>query len=173
MKGNAIKDVFKGVALSGVLSIVSFAQAADFTAPRSMPFAENAIVAGNIKRECAIDTQLTQALVRFAAEGGHRIDLQDTLDTASGQALKLEFHDAQSAGNAWIGHRKSVTVKGWLYRDGAPVAKFVARRNSGGGFAGGFKGSCAVLERTVTALGKDIAGWLGNPIDGAQLGDLR
>jgi len=155
------------------LGFAPLAQAADVKAQRSVPFAEDAIVAGNIKRECAIDTQLTEALARFASEAGHRVDLQDTLDIASGQALKLEIHDAQSAGNAWMGHHKSVTVEGWLYRDGEQVAKVVARRNSRGGFGAGFKGSCAVLERTVTAIGKDIATWLNNPVDGAQLGDLR
>lgn len=157
----------------GALWFAPSAQAADFKAQRAVPFAEDSIVAGNIRRECAIGTQLTEALVRFASGAGHRVELQDALDAASGQALKLEIHDAQSAGNAWMGHHKSVTVKGWLYRDGEPVAKVVARRNSRGGFGAGFKGSCAVLERTVTAIGKDIAAWLDNPVDGAQLGDLR
>nr|WP_298121850.1 hypothetical protein [uncultured Pseudoxanthomonas sp.] len=162
-----------GAALLGALCAASSVQAAEFKVQRSVPYGEDAIVAGSIKRECAIDTQLADALARFAVAGGHQIELQDALDTTTGQALKLEFHDAQSAGNAWMGHRKSVTVKGWLFRDGQQVAKFVARRNSGGGFAGGFKGSCAVLERTVTAIGKDITGWLANPVDGGQLGDLR
>jgi hypothetical protein len=30
-----------------------------------------------------------------------------------------------------------------------------------------------VLDRTVNAIGRDIAAWLVNPADGAQLGDLR
>ena len=167
-----MKGMGMGVVLLGVLLATS-AHAAEFKAPRDVPFAEDAIVAGNIKRECPIGTQLTDALVRFASAGGHRVELVDSPDTTSGQVLKMEFHDAQSAGNAWMGHRKSVTVKGWLYRDGQQVAKFIARRNSGGGFAGGFKGSCAVLERTVNAIGKDVAGWLNNPVDGGQLGDLR
>lgn len=162
-----------GVVLSGVLSAVSSAQAAEFTAQRSVPFAEDSIVAGNIKRECAIATQLPEALARFAAEAGNRVELRDTLDMSSGQVVTMEIHDAQSAGNAWTGHHKSVTVKGALYRDGQPVAKFVARRNSRGGFGAGFKGSCAVLERTVNAIGKDVAGWLVHPVDGGQLGDLR
>lgn len=149
------------------------AQAAEFKVQKSVPYADDSIIAGNIKRECAVDAQLAEALKRSAAASGNQVELVDALDTASGQALKMEIFDAQSAGNAFIGHRKSVTVKGWLFKDGQQVAKFVARRNSGGGFAGGFKGSCSVLERTVNALGKDISGWLGNPVDGAQLGDLR
>lgn len=168
-----MKGMGMGVVLLGGLLAASSVYAGEFKASRDVPFAEDAIVAGNIKRECPIGTQLTDALVRFASADGHRVELVETVDTTSGQVLKMEFHDAQSAGNAWMGHRKSVTVKGWLYRDGQQVAKFVARRNSGGGFAGGFKGSCAVLERTVNAIGKDVAGWLNNPVDGGQLGDLR
>lgn len=168
-----MKRIGKGVALVGMLAVVPFAQAADFIAQRAVPFAEDSIVAGNVKRECAIATQLPAALARFAAEAGNRVELQDAPDTSSAQVVKMEIHDAQSAGNAWTGHHKSVTVKGSLYRDGQQVAKFVARRNSRGGFGAGFKGSCAVLERTVNAIGKDVAEWLGNPVDGAQLGDLR
>ena len=157
----------------GMVCMAPFAYAADFAAQRAVPFGEDSIVAGNIKRECAIDIQLPAALARFAAEAGHRVELQDAPDTSSGQVVTMEIHDAQSAGNAWMGHHKSVTVKGALYRDGQRVAKFVARRNSRGGFGAGFKGSCAVLERTVNAIGKDVAGWLNNPVDGSQLGDLR
>ena len=51
--------------------------------------------------------------------------------------------------------------------------QFVARRNSSGGMGAGFKGSCDVLERSVNAIGKDVAAWLQNAVDGAQLGDLR
>lgn len=167
-----MKQACRGIWLAGAMLASATVQAGEFTVQRSVPFAEDAIVAGNVKRECAVDTQLPDAVKRFAA--GHRVDLVDVLDTAAAPAaLKMEIHDAQSAGNAWIGHRKSVTVKGGLFRDGRQVAKFIARRNSGGGFAGGFKGSCAVLERTVNALGKDIAEWIDNPVDGAQLGDLR
>jgi hypothetical protein len=173
MKGNAMKAVRKGGLLVGLLLALPFAHAADFTAQRTVPYAEDSIVAGNIKRECEISTQLPAAFARFAAESGHQVHLQDAPGTSSGKVVTMEIHDAQSAGNAWMGHHKSVTVKGSLYRDGQQVARFVARRNSRGGFGGGFKGSCAVLERTVNAIGKDVAAWLNNPVDGSQLGDLR
>ena len=149
------------------------AQAGEFTAQAQVPYTQDSIVAGKIKRECPIDAQLPAALKRFAAASGNQVELVGTLDTASGQALKMEIFDAESAGNAWMGHRKSVTVKGWLFRDGQQVASFVARRNSGGGAFAGFKGSCDVLERSVNAIGRDIAGWLQAPADGSQLGDLR
>jgi hypothetical protein len=47
-----------------------------------------------------------------------------------------------------------------------------ARRVSRGGAFGGFKGSCDVLERVVTAIGNDLAEWLANPTDEAKLGDF-
>ena len=122
---------------------------------------------------CLLLARNPKALKRFAAEGGNQVTLVPSLDTSSGQVLRMEIINAESAGNAWIGHRKSVTVKGWLYKDGQQSAKFVARRNSSGGMGAGFKGSCDVLERSVNAIGKDVAAWLQNPVDGAQLGDLR
>ena len=46
----------------------------------------------------------------------------------------------------------------------APVA-------SGGGVFGGYKGTCAIIGRGARAIGRDISTWLGNPTDGAELGD--
>ena len=43
---------------------------------------------------------------------------------------------------------------------GSRVDEVDFTRNSGGGFGGGYKGSCSVLGRCTKALGKDIAGWL-------------
>ena len=177
MRGNSRNIIQRGgrkAALACLLlAVAAGASAGEFKVQRAVPYAGDAIIAGNIKRECTIDQQLSDALRRASADAGNQVTLVESLDTASGQALKLEIVDAQSAGNAWMGHHKSVTVKGWLFRDGQEVAKFVARRNSGGGFGAGFKGSCSVLDRTVNAIGRAIAAWLVNPADGAQLGDLR
>ena len=91
--------------------------------------------------------------------------------TASG----LQYEDSVVGTGAQATRGQSVRVHytGWLYKDGQQSAKFVARRNSSGGMGAGFKGSCDVLERSVNAIGKDVAAWLQNPVDGAQLGDLR
>ena len=176
MRGNSpgsIKCGVGSVALACMLAAAGAASAGEFNVQRAAPYASDAIIAGNIKRECPIDSQLAEALRREGQKSGHTVTLVDTLDTASGQSLKLEIIDAESTGNAWMGHRKSVTVKGWLFKDGQEAATFVARRNSSGGVGAGFKGSCSVLERTVNAIGRDIAGWLANPAGSTQLGDLR
>jgi len=97
--------------------------------------------------------------------------LVKNIDVSKGKVLEVVISDAISGGNAFIGHRKYVAVEGTLYEDGKKVASFTGGRYSGGGALGGYKGSCSVLGRCTKALGKDIAGWLKNPEDGASLGD--
>ena len=79
----------------------------------------------------------------------------------------------QSTGNAFIGHRKSVTAKGKLFENGKQIGSFLANRVSGGGAFGGYKSSCAIIHACGRAVGKDIAGWLASPAEGARLGDLK
>ncbi|MEO8010122.1 MAG: hypothetical protein ABI650_00615, partial [Dokdonella sp.] len=92
---------------------------------------------------------------------------------AAAQVLEIQIEDSESRGNAFIGHRKSTTATGTLYRGGERVGSFTARRDSMGGMFAGYKGSCSVLGRTVKTLGKDIAAWLAAPSMDAQLGDLK
>lgn len=155
-------------------TLAGAAHAAPVSMLNPVPYADNAIVAGKIKRECTIDVQLADAIKRFAGEKGQQVAfVQGDLAAAPGDTLKLEITDAVSDGNAWMGHHKSVTVRGALMRDGAKVAGFVGRRDSRGGMWGAYKGSCSVLERTVDAVGEDVAAWLAAPTDGATLGDLE
>lgn len=168
MKGRTLSAA--GFALCAFSAVSS---AAEIRVQNPVPFSETAVIASNIKAECSIGAQLAESLKRESLVFGNEIVLgTDAPDTAQGQVLKLEIVDAQSGGNAFIGHHKAASVRGELFKDGAKVASFAARRTSMGGFGGGFKGSCAVLNRTVNAIGQDVAKWLSNPVDGAQLGNL-
>jgi hypothetical protein len=125
-------------------------------------------VAGNIKAECQLGYNLPQYLMTSAAD----VNLVPKASSkGKGQNLVLEITDAVSAGNAWIGHRKYVSVKGTLYKNGKKQAGFEASRVSMGGAFAAFKGSCKVLNRTVKAIAKDISIWLIDPVDGVYLGD--
>jgi hypothetical protein len=142
--------------------------------PQSVPFAEDAEIAGNIKHDCNINQQLGQFIVEYAKAKNVAAETVAATDkTMPGRVLVVEIRDAVSEGNPFLGHHKSTSVRGTLYQDGALVAKFKGRRNSMGGFGAGFKGSCSVLGRTVKALGEDIAAWLAAPGDDALLGDLK
>ncbi|WP_313343878.1 hypothetical protein [Stenotrophomonas sp.] len=136
-----------------------------------VPFSDSAYIADNIKTECRMGAQLATALGASAGKFGNTIAF-GTEPVEQGRVLKLELVEAQSAGNAFTGHFKSATVRGVLLDDGQKVAIVTARRTSRGGAFAGFKGSCDVLERVVTAIGGDLAEWLGNPVDNAKLGDL-
>ena len=79
---------------------------------------------------------------------------------AQGLSLSLAITNEVTAGNAFMGHSKSVSIEATLHRDGEVVDTYVGTRDSGGGFGAGFKSSCTVLKRCVNTLGKDGAGWL-------------
>lgn len=72
----------------------------------------------------------------------------------------IQIVSAISIGNAFTGHRKSVSVEAVLYKNGAVLGKKLLTRDSGGGAFAGFKSSCDVLDRTVNTLGSDVVKWL-------------
>jgi hypothetical protein len=138
----------------------------------SIPYKKDANIALRIRQECNINQQLSEFIQSYGEDAGINVVRMPKINTKDkGKNLQIEIVNAVSRGNAFIGHRKFTSIKGSLYDDGKKVAGFSAARVSGGGFMGGFKGSCSVLGRTVKVLGKDIAFWLKNPIDGIHLGD--
>jgi len=160
------------LSLSCVAGIADAAEAVKV--PRSVPYAEDSEIPGKIKSECRLGQQLGEYIIEYAkAKNVATEPMADTSKTMPGRVLVVEIRDAVSEGNAFLGHHKSTSVRGTLYQDGEPVAKFRGRRNSMGGFGAGFKGSCSVLGRTIKALGEDIVEWLAAPGDGAELGDLK
>jgi hypothetical protein len=140
----------------------------------SAPYAQDAEIAGRIRTECVqLQTQLPAYTAQFGNEFGVAVAIDDAVSPDDGgRVLQLEIYEAVSLGNAFIGHQKYSKVRGTLFQDGHAVASFKGMRTSMGGAFGGYKGSCSVLGRTIKALGKDVAQWLANPQDGAQLGDL-
>ncbi|MFI8717780.1 hypothetical protein ACIGHF_07820 [Stenotrophomonas sp. NPDC077464] len=157
-------------AAAALLCCATPAMAATIHVQDPIPFSEASYIADNIKAECPMGAQLATALGANAGKFGNTIAFDASAD--QGRVLKLEIVEAQSAGNAFTGHMKSATVRGALFDNGQKIASVTARRMSRGGAMGGFKGSCDVLERVVTAIGGDLAEWLGNPVDNAKLGDL-
>lgn len=161
------------LALAGLATIAVPAVAAEIRTAQPVPFAESAIIADAIRNECSIGTTLAQSLASHATRHGNTVVSGPVgADSGNGRSLKLELVEAQSAGNAFVGHFKSAAVRGVLFEDGHQIATVTARRVSRGGAFGGFKGSCAVLDRTVSAIGEDLAGWLAAPADNARLGDF-
>lgn len=136
-----------------------------------VPFADDRSIQRKVREECTqLNTQLPQFVLEFAPASNVEVRVGDA-SADSGRVLRMVITQAISQGNAFIGHAKSSSVRGDLYEDGRHVAGFDATRNSMGGAFAGYKGSCSVLGRTMRAMGRDIAQWLANPVDGAELGD--
>lgn len=163
------------VALLTTLTLFENAVAAPVSVANHTPFSEDADIQDKVRQECTrLNTQLPTFIQEFGKTSGVEVVLVDSIDTsAEGRVLKLELVEAVSMGNAFWGHQKYAKVNGTLFENGTRIADFRGRRNSMGGLAAGYKGSCSVLGRTVKALGKDIAAWLKSPQDGARLGDLQ
>lgn len=136
--------------------------AADITINQTVKFHDEKVIQTNIKSECVnLGPKLVASTEAAVQKNGWSVIKKDEIDTtASGVSLKLTIANAHSGGNAFIGHQKSVSIIAELFKDGKLVDTFTGNRSSSGGFAGGFKGSCAVLERCVNTLGKDVSAWL-------------
>ncbi len=154
---------------AAMLASAGAAQAQAVQLQKPVPFAQENDVSDAIKGQC----QLGEKLADFVKERSSvPVELTSQApNSKSGRVLQMEISDAVSMGNAFMGHQKFVKAKGTLFENGKKVASFTVRRNSMGGAFGGFKGSCAVLGRTVAAIGADVGKWLAKPVDGASLGE--
>ena len=139
---------------------------------KAIRFVKGARIASNIKNECALQTKLSSFVEAYSVgDGIGVVRVGKVTKRTKGKALVMTITDAVSSGNAFIGHRKFVSMKGTLYNNGKKQSSFTAARVSGGGAFGGFKGSCDVLGRTVKVLGQDVSLWLKHPVNGAHLGN--
>lgn len=152
----------------------SAASAQSIAIPRPVPYAEGSDIAGNIKRECALDVKLGDFIAEAAS--ARHVDVSVVPKTSAdmpGRVLVVEISDAESSGNAFLGHHKSTKVRGQLFENSKLIGSFKDRRDSMGGMFAGFKGSCSVLGRTIREIGKDVADWMVSPTMDADLGDLK
>jgi len=135
--------------------------------PQVVPFAENLSVPEAVRNEC----QLGEKVSSFLTESASNVKVSN--DSKQGRYLSMAITEVfASGGGAWSGP-KWMTVTGTLMENDKAVASFRAKRYSTGGAFGGFKGTCSIIGRCTKAIAQDIAEWLKNPVDGAELGDAR
>lgn len=147
--------------------------AGTITLVNAVPYTPDNEIRKNILNECTtLGEKLSSFTQSYSKKKSVTVELVDGVDIAGpGRILAMEITDAVSSGNAFIGHRKFVGIRGTLWENGEKIASFDGQRGSGGGMWAQYKSSCAVLGRCVKRLGKDVAEWLENPEDDAELGD--
>lgn len=157
-----MKMTFTFALLTLALSSSAFAGDKNVSLTANADYQNKAIIPSKITTECTdLGTQFAQSTKKYLEASGWNVSMSgDNMPTKEGDMLKLEILNAMSSGNAFIGHHKSVAVSATLYRNGTVVDTFTSSRDSSGGFMGGFKGSCSVLNRCVNTLGNDIAKWM-------------
>ena len=128
------------------------------------PYHDPTIIATNIVEECTqLGGKLAKFLNTYATKYGVETELVENADpSGGGRVLVVKITNAISGGNAFLGHRKSMSVKAELFKNGKSVEYVNFTRDSGGGFGGAYKGSCSVLGRCTKALGRDVAKWLSD-----------
>ncbi|MCU4675940.1 hypothetical protein N7931_09865 [Catenovulum sp. 2E275] len=148
--------------LATLFSTVVLAEEMAIEVTASAPYYDENIIQANVIAECTeLGNQFSESTSKYLKENGFNVELKSADEFANnGESLKLQITNAVSSGNAFIGHRKMVSITAELYQNGQLVDTFKHSRNSGGGFLGGFKGSCSVLHRCVNTLGNDVAKWL-------------
>jgi hypothetical protein len=124
-------------------------------------YANPEAIAENIKSECKLPEYQTDVFRRELEAQGVSVKLGEKDEVpGTGRFVQLRIQHALSSGNAFIGHRKHVTTSVKLFENGKEIARSTHARDSMGGFGGGFKGSCTVLERCADTLAKDLTAWL-------------
>lgn len=144
------KATGSGEKVTGPIKIMkTFAYAAPKTIPKK------------ITKDCTrIGMQMSNFTKSFGKEQGVTFTQVDKVAASSkGNTMVVEILNAHSSGNAFIGHNKSMTISGTLYKNGKMVDEVEFTRSSGGGMGAAFKGSCSVLGRVSKRLGKDLAIW--------------
>lgn len=137
------------------------AHAHTFQVPDTVGYKDVSIIKPSILSECTgLGRTVADSLTAEMGSLGLQVQRVNEFDPKQGPIVDIKISNAVSSGNAFIGHSKSVMV--WVdlrVGDRSVAARGFNRDTMGGAFAG-FKGSCAVLDRAATVVGKDVAKWL-------------
>ena len=116
-------------------------------------YAAESSVVPKVREACKVEERLTADI--GDALGG-------TTTVAKGDVVKVSIVDVMGVcGGAWSGP-KAISIRVELIKGGTTLRTTRLTRTTTGGAFGGFKGTCAMLERDSAVLGKDVAKWVAS-----------
>ena len=116
-------------------------------------YASESSVVPKVREACKLEDRLTTDV--GDALGG-------TTAEAGGDVVKVSIVDVMGVGGgAWSGP-KAISIRVDLMKGGKVLRSTHLTRTTTGGAFGGFKGTCSMLERDSSTLGKDVAKWVAS-----------
>lgn len=116
-------------------------------------YAAESSVVPKVREACKIEARLTEDIGS---------QLAGTTDQPQGEVVRVAIVDVMGVGGgAWSGP-KAISLRVDLMKDGKVQRSTHLTRTTNGGAFGGFKGTCSMLERDSTVLGKDVAKWVAS-----------
>ncbi len=116
-------------------------------------YAAESSVVPKVREACKVEERLATDI--GDALGG-------TTANAGGDVVRVSIVDVMGVGGgAWSGP-KAISLRVELLKGGKVLRATRLTRTTSGGAFGGFKGTCAMLERDSAVLGKDVAKWVAS-----------
>ncbi|CAG2131561.1 hypothetical protein LMG19282_00518 [Cupriavidus campinensis] len=153
------------VSLGALLCVPAFAANTQVLLETPVTYAPGAGVVDKVREECQIESMLATRVsdvLRRRNKGGDG-KLAAGAEAGEAQVMRLQItHVLGVGGGAWTGP-KAITVNAELIEGGKVARHVKLNRWSIGGFWGGFKGTCSILNRSAVALAKDLNRWARDP----------
>ena len=141
----------KKIASIALLLVAGSAWADGVMLLKPVAYSEESSVTPKVREACKIEQRL--AIDVGDAMGG-------TTESTAGRVVRVSIIDVMGVGGgAWSGP-KAISLRVELLKDGKVERTTRLTRTTSGGPLGGFKGTCAMLERDSGVLGKDVAKWV-------------
>ena len=158
MNRSFARGACRALAVAAFAACVPALAVASVTVSNKIPLAKGVSVNQKILDECAIQTRVPEAV----ANASEQVQLVE-----GAGSLSLEISSVHAPGGWIFSGPKWLEVKGKL----SSGQSFRAKRFSAMDlFAGGV---CGILGKISRVIGEDVAQWLENPNDGAELGDAQ
>lgn len=121
----------------------------------------DASVINRVREECNIEELLAKRVGSSMAQLNHgEGTVAADVSKVDGDVLRLRIARVTGVGGGGFSGPKSITVVAELLENGKVKRQTKLNRWSIGGFWGGFRGTCSILDRTAIAIGKDLAYWI-------------